>query len=246
MKIALIQLGDKEHSKDMLGCMHLNSLYCEKHGYDHIAEDRTFTHFNANQQKPYVLIKYIYKYDYIVWVDMDAFFVNHDILIEDIINKNPNKDIYYCDDPGSHQLNSGVLIFKNSRRSMDILWKWWESMPKKQMDGNWRRYGSDQDRLADLLLKEESPFDPWPRKEFNQHPRNFKAGDCLIHFMGYAPFDVKHHIEFIARADKGHEWNAKFLEALGQILPDVSQRKIKDGAFDLSLIDNKDVIKRIL
>lgn len=129
---------------------------------------------------------------------------------------------------------------------MDILWKWWESMPKKQMDGNWRRYGSDQDRLADLLLKEESPFDPWPRKEFNQHPRDFKAGDCLIHFMGYAPFDIKHHIEFIARADKGHEWNAKFLEALGQILPDAAQRKIKDGTFDLSLIDNKDVIKRIL
>lgn len=245
MKIAIVQLGDEAFAKNMVGCMHLNSLYCEKHGYDHIAEGVTFTHFNANQQKPYVLIKHIYKYDYIVWVDLDAFFVNHDISIEDIINKNPDKDIYYCDDPGSHELNSGVLIFKNSRRSMDILWEWWATMPKRQMDGNWRKYGSDQDRLIHILLREESPFDAWPRKEFNQYPTDFKAGDFLIHFMGYSAADLKHHIEFIAKKNKGPEWNGRFLEALGQMLPSVSERKI-NGGYDTSFVDNEDVIKRML
>tara|TARA_B100000941_G_scaffold290814_1_gene275012 strand:- start:1890 stop:2615 length:726 start_codon:yes stop_codon:yes gene_type:complete len=241
MKIAVVQLGDKAFANNMIGCLHMNSLYCEKHGYDHIAEDSAFE-IEPTNQKPYIILRHLYKYDYVMWVDLDACFVNDDIRIEDIIKKDLSKDVYYADDIGSWALNAGVLIWKNSYRGIDLLWKWWDSLPKT-LDPKWRLNGGDQTPLINLLQKEEDPFEAWPRKMFNQYPSEFKAGDFLIHLMGYSMYDVKNHMEFLAKKNMGAEWNGRFLEVLGQFLPNVAER---NKAQDHTLIDNEDVIKRML
>ena len=50
------------------------------------------------------------QYDYLFWIDYDAFFNDHSIKIEDIIKNNTTKDIIICDDYVNSGTYSGVKV----------------------------------------------------------------------------------------------------------------------------------------
>ena len=67
-------------------------------------------------------------YDYVLWIDADAFFCNFDIKIEDWIQN--DKNFIVCRDAGAnlnqwsrykYLINSGVMIFKNVGWSKNML-----------------------------------------------------------------------------------------------------------------------------
>lgn len=241
MKIALIQLGDKQYAEENIGCLHLNSLYCEKYGYKHIVEDLNFTNIEATYQKPYILLKYIHEFDYVVWVDLDAAIINDEIKLEDIINSYPDKDYLVFEDFGNWTLNAGILVFKNCLNNTKLLWEWWNKSPKKPHP-EWRKVGGDQELLIQVL-RSKGPIEALPAKIMNQHPKDFNPGDFLIHFMGYFGPDVQMHMTFLVRQNKGSEWNGKYLEALGKILPCARERS-KAKNFDI--IEPEEIVNLIL
>lgn len=247
-------MGTPDYAKELTSCLHFNSVYCEKHGYTHLATLPPLPGIHAGFQKPYVLLRNIHRFDYVMWVDVDASFINHDKKIEDIIDTNSDREVWYCGDPACWHLNSGVLIFKNSINAINLLWEWWGSCPN---DPNYewvRGQDGDQIRLERLLFPGWVPSDGTPCDSFgefaldpsimNTYPKNLKAGDFLIHFMGYRMVDIRQHMTFLVKNKlSDNQYVGKYLETLGGMLPDALDRE-KSG--DSREIKTEDVQKRML
>ncbi len=84
--------------------------YCEKHGYDLYTFGR-FTKLNPNWDKSLAMLEVMKNnYDYVMWMDADAVFINDDIRIEDIIDK--NYSFHICFDPAINGNNIELTDFK--------------------------------------------------------------------------------------------------------------------------------------
>jgi hypothetical protein len=256
MKIAVIQMSTLDYAEPLKPCMHFNSIYCEKHGYTHICTTPPLPDLHAGFQKPYALLKQIHRFDYVMWVDIDASFVNPEIKLEDIINSDTDRDVWYADDPGDHILNSGVLIFKNSMKGIDLLWKWWE---KCNTTEKWiRGQTGDQMRLTTILYPDEGQeeLDIFNRSKLeeramNSYPANYRNGDFVIHFMGYDLEDAGPHMGFLVQnymqslqdcTPENLNYIGKYLETLGGMLPSALDRESGDSRE----IKTEDVQKRML
>ena len=227
MKIAIAQLFDENYFSKMKHCLSTVAQYCADNNYEHIPMCGDLTDdCHINYQKTLLLLNEIDKYDYIVWMDADIFIANQEIKLEDIINKYP-RDIYYCKDPYAWELNSGVLIFKNSTKSKDILQKWWDKRLKTTQGSFRDDLKADQGRLIDTL-KENGGIDQLPYWVMNSHPSLYKPGDFIVHFMGYHPMDVRSHTEWCSKSHT-KEGLEEYISAFGKLVPDMNSRaKNKD------------------
>ena len=58
-------------------CYKINKVYCQKHGYDLIkSSDRFYKDRNPHWERFPLILDHINSYDYVVWIDADAFFYN--------------------------------------------------------------------------------------------------------------------------------------------------------------------------
>tara|TARA_B100000963_G_scaffold315412_1_gene294519 strand:- start:17 stop:682 length:666 start_codon:yes stop_codon:yes gene_type:complete len=110
----------------------LHRAYCLKNNYDYKCFYE-IPDYLKNRHPAWCKIHYLLEmlkqeYEYIFWIDADAFFCNFDMKIEDWII--PNKNLILCRDAGAnfsqwdrykHLINSGVMIFKNTEWSKTIL-----------------------------------------------------------------------------------------------------------------------------
>jgi hypothetical protein len=99
----------------------INKLYCKKWNYDY-----KFIEHDLNKMPPYWLkvndiVEYINKdYDYVVFLDLDASFIDFDVSLDSLINKiqsstGINHDIYIGKDiPFNVIANTGAIIIKNN------------------------------------------------------------------------------------------------------------------------------------
>jgi len=136
MKIAVLMWFDDPVSYYGRNCYKINKAYCDKYNYDLIKSSvRTYgdKHYNATPPRnPHwerfpLILRHIEKYDYVFWIDADAFFYFDSPCIEKIINEYDNKEILFSADHSQLSppaINSGVLILKNTRRVIDIVKKW--------------------------------------------------------------------------------------------------------------------------
>jgi hypothetical protein len=108
-------------------CYKINKVYCQKHGYDLIkSSDRFYKDRNPHWERFPLILDHINSYDYVVWIDADAFFYNISPPIKNLINKY-KKDILFSEDGHTMNpphVNSGVLILKNTDRVINIVKKW--------------------------------------------------------------------------------------------------------------------------
>ena len=231
MKIKIIQMADSPHASKYKGCLNINKKYCQKHGYEFHAQQPAWPTpgvgygssgeaYYTPYQKPYVLLENLHTADYVVWVDIDAVFVNHEKKIEDVINLEPERDIIYFDDPAPKTpLNSGVLIVKSNTTGSFILWKWWEACramcTKSRGLLNW-----DQGILIELLTNfiPGHKFEPLPKSLMNQHPLDFKSGELLVHWMGYWPESISQHMQFLSHHIDKTDFVGKFIETLSTLI----------------------------
>lgn len=224
-------MADGPHAKKYTACLNINRIYCEKHRYEFHAQHPAWPTpevgygssgeaYYMPYQKPYVLLENLHTVDYVVWVDIDAVFVNHEKRIEDVINLAPERDIIYFDDIASKKsLNSGVLIVKSNAAGSFMLWKWWEACrtmgTKSRGLLNW-----DQGILIELL-KNFIPghkFEPLPKSLMNQHPIDFKSGELLVHWMGYWPESISEHMKFLVNKVDQVEFVGKYIEILSSLI----------------------------
>lgn len=138
------------------------------------------------------------KHEWIMWLDTDAVVTNRSFVLEDIItaaeslrNKSDSSptpedgklDLLVCDDIGGWELNTGVMLWRNTEWSRSILEKLWamEHLPHMQ--------GAEQGQLIQLLRQE----DPGRRHHhilhqsaFNAHPKVHHDGLFILHMMGFS------------------------------------------------------------
>ena len=66
----------------------------------------------------------ISNFDYLIWVDADAFFYYEANNILDVISNNKVVNFIFSKDVNSSNVNTGIMIVKNSQYSIDFLNKW--------------------------------------------------------------------------------------------------------------------------
>lgn len=128
MKIAICMWYDGYASEYGDICREINRLYCEKHGYILIKSSRrVYKNRPSTWERFPLLLGHIENYDYVVWIDADAFFYNCAPPLEEIIN-HYKKDILLSADVDrylkSDSVNAGFFILKNTKQVINILTKW--------------------------------------------------------------------------------------------------------------------------
>jgi hypothetical protein len=155
--------------------------YCNKHGYTCYIYKDSMTDSHPTWNKPLVLSHNIKNHKYIMWIDSDAIFTNFDKKVEDIIKKQPNKNLLVCNDIGGWEFNAGVQIWKNTQWSTDMLHAWWNMKHVGHIQGG------DQVQLIRLMTKVDpflQEYHIFDQTEFNCHPKVHKSGMFILHMMG--------------------------------------------------------------
>ena len=197
-KIAIVSGFDKLQPRFE---SHINhKKYAEKHGYAYYFDTDREPH-NDYFSKIDKILKYLDLYDWIFWIDDDAFFVDHKIKLEDLIHTGGGKELIFCKSPVNLKgeftlLNSGAFFVKNTIKTkkylnnvlnVDLIHikNWWK-----------KEYGvftnADQDVIYYLLYNGSEYsnnvfFKIVEPKYFNSRPFNFQNKFdeyFLCHFPG--------------------------------------------------------------
>jgi hypothetical protein len=105
--------------------LEINRAYCKKHNIELIvSSEKSYTNRHASWEKLPMILKYIRKYNYILWIDADAFFYIDAKDIRTIIQDNINKPFIFSNDKGNTNINCGIFIVKNTDYSIKFLERW--------------------------------------------------------------------------------------------------------------------------
>jgi hypothetical protein len=166
----------------------INRKYAKRHGYDFKILQNKMSD-RAQQWCKVEVINQILsenKYDYIMWIDADAFFNDQSVKIEKFINMYPEKDILVCDDiPNSgkeNTINSGTLILKCSPWTKQFCKDWWDYKGKYSYE-----YFHEQSVMEDYITRFPDNFKVFPANTFNSAVSNIKETDYVIHLMSMSP-----------------------------------------------------------
>ena len=129
--------------------------YSNKHDYSYlkqIVKNSDYPDWHPTWIKIDVILKTLPLFDYIVWIDADAVFVNLDIKIEDFIDDGIDLVLTKSEmDKTTGNVwtntNTGFMIWKNSEWSLNVLKTLWENPDRYRFD-----FFHEQSRLDELLL----------------------------------------------------------------------------------------------
>ena len=162
-------------------------------------------YLNKNLENPYftkcyaILDSFNKGYDYVIWIDDDAFFINYDWECCFIFKENKH-DIIVTQDrekkgKDSNLFNNGIMFLRNTNKTKE-LFRLIPHITKKEMCKNWKpQWGSksnqDQSRMIYLTqAKFDTSLKIVPYPGFNAHEFTFKQKDFLntkppiVHFAG--------------------------------------------------------------
>lgn len=108
----------------------INQLYCNKYNYTLIKSDEVL----CKNRKPHwerisLILKYFNDFDYLVWIDADAYFYLDNQPLENVIKEHLDKLFIFSGDTdkltaSSCCINSGFFIVKQCTESKNILERW--------------------------------------------------------------------------------------------------------------------------
>lgn len=129
--------------------------YANKHGYSYIKEivkDSDYTEWHPTWIKIDIIKKYLLLFDYVVWIDADAVFVNQHIKIEEFITENvdlvlPKLEVDRNTGNMWTHTTTGFMVWKNSEWSKNILNELWNNPNQYRFE-----FFHEQTRLDELLF----------------------------------------------------------------------------------------------
>jgi hypothetical protein len=144
-------------------------------------------------------------FEYMFWLDDDAFFMQPDQPLDRFIDEYPDSDLIFCESPvNQHQgraiqtyISSGNFFVRNTERARAFVQASLET-PREEIENWWEEpkhgflSGGDQDAMVYLLHEDERFNDPdfharLPYQAFNARPFHFdNSADehFLVHFTG--------------------------------------------------------------
>lgn len=188
MKIGLCTLTIGEAYKERVKWTTVNKKnYCKRHGYDFI-EDETI--WNKSKPIPWskilLLLKYLERYDYIVWIDADILIMNMDTKIETFIQRYPEYDQITGSD--WKMQNTGVWIIKNTMFSKLFLQEVWDNVYDEKSDPKERYMNWEQGSVINLMDRNfmncKDKIKVTYPEEMNSYWFNYFPGHFVLHFAG--------------------------------------------------------------
>lgn len=175
--------------------------YCNKNLISYKVYDKPILENAApNWSKPFIISSILDHYDTVVWIDSDCFITNKNFDIRSFSNSIPKDFIVFKDPSSLFDFNSGVMIFKKSKFTIELLNEV-KSDVLSRMDKT-GIYTSGGDQLS--FVKKRKELDRYgynsiimPSEIMNSHPLEHKDSHFLVHAMGY-----------------GHEYRENYLSYL--------------------------------
>ena len=128
----------------------INKNYCKKYGLDIIvSHKKIYDNRHPAWERLPLLLKYIDNYDYLIWIDADAFFFPDANNIVDVINNNSDFNFIFSNDITGLNVNTGILIVKNSQYSKEFLERW--AYDDSLFENNTYPHWWDQGVLIDMI-----------------------------------------------------------------------------------------------
>lgn len=151
MEICVIMFYDENIKSygDLNYC--INKFYCKKYNLKIIVSNEKKTNRCSMWERLPMILDNISKYDYLIWIDADAFFYIDAGNISDIINNNTNVDFIFSKDYGNRNINTGFFIVKNSQYTIDFISRW--LYDEELCNNNPYPYWPDQGVLIDMYDK---------------------------------------------------------------------------------------------
>lgn len=181
---------------------HINhSAYCRAHGYYYIDASHPGTHPRPYFRKIEVILEYLSLFDWVFWLDDDAYFTDFSVPLLSLLEPEGSEDIVICKSPSTKKVftkfSCGQFFIRNSPRAFEFLKLVLQADLPKIKASFWReRHGlftsSDQD--AFVYLTETNPkFGPnfiriVDHDRFNNRDFEYKSSTSehfLIHFTGH-------------------------------------------------------------
>jgi hypothetical protein len=135
----------------------INKTYCDKYGYDIIKSNEKRTNLKPHWERIPLVLKYLDKYDYVIWIDSDAIFNKDSPPITNVIEENKEKLFIFSgdvNDVSDNCINSGFFIVKNSPLCFPILENWYTNYDiTKNGDNRQHGYIEDQGGLRYMYEK---------------------------------------------------------------------------------------------
>lgn len=152
-------------------CSYTNPIkeeYCLRHGYDFIAR-KIDSDVHPTWVRFHLLHDLFEVYDWIMWMDADAFITNPEIKLESLVG--PNDDLIISLD--IHGLNTGVFLTRNSEWSKGFFRKFLE------VEAQYPGYGGDQIAMNRTLF-----VDRWDDTGTVRYPKQKTLNSYLYEFYG--------------------------------------------------------------
>lgn len=133
--------------------------YANKHGYSYIKKivsNDDYQNWHPTWIKIDVIKTYLNIFDYLVWIDADAVFVNQEIRIEDLIEERidlviPKMELDKVSGNIWTHTTTGFMIWKNSKWSHDILNRLWNEPNQYRFE-----FFHEQSKLDELITTQMS------------------------------------------------------------------------------------------
>ncbi|MCL8006537.1 glycosyltransferase family 77 protein [Gelidibacter japonicus] len=231
-----------------------HKLYADKYGYSYIHCNWPTKCENNYLNKIVYILNYIDNYDYIIWIDDDAFFLDFDRDIMDYAPKHDNF-ISLCKSPSHKELktffSSGQFIVKSNDLSrlffetvltidLDAVKKWWPDNLGYYTNG-------DQDIMIYLLLEDENfknKMDFYDYKDFNSRWENLYEIDIhkplVLHFTGRGEIKRENYLKTRQRL------NLHASLVANTILEEYGIRTKERYDFVDEKVKNKTIIERVI
>jgi hypothetical protein len=173
--------------------------YCDRWGYDLIVESNAMWDRSRPPvwSKLPILRKWLPKYQWVLWMDMDALFMNFSLPIDRLLpmpnTENVKSDVIVSFD--FNTLNMGMVLLRNADYALFMFGEMWRMPPYFQQP--W----FEQSAMISLVAKAHSGplvstrhrahFLKVPQKEINAYPiqfcngqpkSEFHPGDFIVHF----------------------------------------------------------------
>lgn len=186
MKLGLIMFYDEAIEDYAYFSYKINEMYCEKYGIKLIlSKTKTYKNRHPAWERLPLILKNLKNYDYLIWVDADAFFYYDSDNILDIIKKNYSSNFIFSNDIKDKNINTGFFIVKNTEYSFNFLNRW--AFDENLYESNTMKYWWDQGVLIYIFennilnIKENSiTYDYGILQDFNFSESKKKPFICHL------------------------------------------------------------------
>ena len=125
MNVAVIMFYDEKIKEYGELTYFINKKYCEKFNLQIIVSNTPiYTNRHPAWERLPLILENIRNFDYLIWIDADAFFYNNIDNIVDVIKKNSEYNFIFSNDKDNKNINTGFFIIKNTAYSIYFITIW--------------------------------------------------------------------------------------------------------------------------